>query len=208
MLMAAAGDENDGDENDHVHAVAVHAVAVHAVADGLTGQGLDILGQEWEEARYLKATNAWGARGEATVGANGVFTWEYYAAGRRWDDPAQIADMALILLGADPPADGWSAERPRYPGQSFRSAVGMIARCHGLQARLDVLADPVFLEVSADVEITNPSRPERGAVRVRDGALRWECRLAGAGGLDVAEITETIGRSVPQLRMLDRSFGW
>jgi hypothetical protein len=184
--------------------------ALHAVADGLTDQGLDILGQEWDEAHYLKATNAWGAMCEATTDGNGTFTWDYRAADATWTDPAQITAMAITLLAADSPDDAASLPL-RFPGQTLKSAVGLAARACGLHARLaDVIADPEFLEVSADVEITNPARPERGAVRVRGNVLRWECKFAcpGAGttGLDAAEITEAIGRSVPQLRVLNARF--
>jgi hypothetical protein len=207
VLMAATSTENHHIFGDEAHRRAREAM--HAVADGLTDQGLDILGQEWDEAHYLKATNAWGARCEATVGANGTFTWDYRAAGAPWTDPAQITAMTMTLLAADSTA----ATLPplRFPGQTLKSAVGLTARARGLHARLaDVIADPEFLEVSADVEITNPARPERGAVRVRDNVLRWECKLtstgAGTTGLDATEITETIGRSVPQLRVLNARF--
>jgi hypothetical protein len=97
-----------------------------------------------------------------------------------------------------------SCQRPRRPS-GWRPAP------RGLRAHLaDVITDPEFLEVSANVEITNPVRPERGAALVRDNVLRWECRIArpgsGTPGLDAAEITETIGRSVPQLRVFNGEF--
>jgi hypothetical protein len=207
MLMATNRNEDHRVFDDEAHRRAREAM--HAIADGLTDQGLDILGQEWDEAHYLKASNAWGARCDATVGANGTFTWDYRAAGAAWTDPAQITAMTMTLLAADSAA----ATLPplQFPGQTLKSAVGLAARARGLIAHLaDVIADPEFLELSADVEITNPARRERGAVRVRDNVLRWECKLAcpGAGptGLDATEITETIGRSVPQLRVLNARF--
>ena len=165
--------------------------------------------QEWDEAHYLKATNAWGARCDATVGANDTFTWDYYAVGATWTDAAQITAMTMTLLAADSAAP--TVPPLQFPGQTLKSAVGLTARVCSLHARLvDVIADPEFLELSADVEITNPARPERGAVRVRDNVLRWECKLAcpgeGSTGLDAMEITETIGRSVPQLRVLNARF--
>jgi hypothetical protein len=154
----------------------------------------------------LKATNAWGALCEATISADGAFAWDYRAIDGAWTDPAPITAMTLALLDACQPGSG--AAPLRYPGQTFKSAVGLAARACGMSASLArVLKSPAFLEISADVEITNPARPERGAVRVSDTALRWECRIADPGtaaaGLDVQEITETIGRSVPQLTVLD-----
>ena len=182
--------------------------AMHAVADGLAGQGLDILGQEWAEAHYLKATNAWGALCEATIGADGTFTWEYRPAGAAWDEPAQIAGMALILLGADTAAAEPAEPPARYPGQTLRGAAGLMARARGMRARLtQVFSHDDFLEISADLEITNPARPERGRVLYNGSSVRWEGRLAspdaGSPGLEAAEITKTIGCSVPQLQVIN-----
>ena len=103
MLMAATNDENPHLFDDEAHRGARDAM--HAIADGLTDQGLDILGQEWDEAHYLKANNAWGAVCDATVGANGTFTWNYRVTGTPWTDPAQITAMAMTLLAADTPDD-------------------------------------------------------------------------------------------------------
>jgi hypothetical protein len=181
--------------------------AVHAVADGLTDQGLDILGPEWDGSHCLKATNAWNALCEATIHDNGRFTWEYRAAKGGWTDPAQLAAMTLTLLGASDAGPGPGEPPLRYPGQAFNSAVGLTARAAGMHARLGrVHGYPELLEVSIDIEISNPARPDRGAVHVTDTALRWECRIAdpetSAVGLAIQDITETIGRSVPQLQAI------
>jgi hypothetical protein len=204
MLVAITSDENHRIFDDEAHRRAREAM--HAIADRLTDQGLNILGQEWDEAHYLKATNAWGVMCDATIGANGTFTWDY-RADATWTDPAQITAVAMTLLAADSPdaAAPWAL---RFPGQTFKSAVGLAARARGLHARLaEVIADPDLLEVSADVE---PPGPKRGAVRVRYNVLRWECKLActdaDTTGLDVTEITEAIGWSVPRLQVLNARF--
>lgn len=182
--------------------------AMHAVADGLTDQGLDILGQEWEEAFRLKATNAWGALCEATIGPGQLFRWEYRSADGCWTDPVQIAAMAMILLGADNATEACGEPSRGYPGQTFKSAVGLTARAHGMHAKLaHVTRDDELLEIGAEVEITHPARPGRGRVLASDTAICWECTFAGPGtgdtGLDAAEIVETVGRSVPQLRVMN-----
>ena len=120
--------------------------AMHAVADGLTGQGLDILGQEWEEAFRLKATNAWGALCEATIGPGQLFRWEYRSADGCWTDPVQIAAMAMILLGADnateacalvpimagaAPQRGNTATRPAPPSELAACVLRAILRGPG-----------------------------------------------------------------------------
>ncbi|MGH3404042.1 MAG: hypothetical protein ACRDRJ_16295 [Streptosporangiaceae bacterium] len=182
--------------------------AMQTLADGLTDQGLDILGQEREEDFCLKATNAWGALCEATVGPGQLFRWEYRSADGGWTDPAQIAAMAMILLGADDAADARDAPSRRYPGQTFKSAVGLTAREHGMQAKLaNVIRDDELLEVGAEVEITDPARLDRGRVLASDTAICWECTFVspntGGNGLDVAEVVEAIGRSVPQLKVMN-----
>jgi hypothetical protein len=205
MSSSASDDEGPRIFSDEAHRRARETM--YGVANGLVDQGLDVLGQEWEEAHYLKAVNAWGALCDATIGADGTFTWDYRAADPARTDPAQIADIAMTLLAFGTHDDA-AALTLRCPGQSFKSAVGLTARARGALVRLtEVIADPQFLEVSANVEITNPARSERGAVRVRDNLLQWECRLAAPDsvGLSVTEITETIGRSVPQLKVLNAS---
>jgi hypothetical protein len=204
MMTAAVADDSFPVRDEQARQRA--RAAMLAVADGLAEQGLDILGQEWEGSHRLKATNAWSALCEATIAENGGFTWHYRSGAGAWTEPAQIAAMTLTLLGASDAGPGTGAPPLRYPGQTFKSAVGLTARASGMHARLgEVLTDPELLEVSTGIEITNPALPDRGAVHVTDTALRWECRIAnpetGGTGLDAWEITETIGRSVPQLRV-------
>lgn len=204
MTLATDREPKIYDDMAHQRAFAT----MHAVADGLADQGLDVLGQEWDEAHYLKATNAWGALCEATVGADGVFTWEYRPVDAIWEGPEDIVRMALTLLGADAAAGERGQQLARYPGQTLRGAVGLTARARGMQAELtQVFGHPDFLEVNADLKIINPARPERGSVFFNGSAVRWECRLAGSGtetpGLEVAEITKTIGSSVPQLQVIN-----
>jgi hypothetical protein len=120
----------------------------------------------------------------------------------------QIAVMAMILLGADNAAEARDAPSLRYPGQTLKSAVGLTARAHGMQARLaHVIRDDELLEIAAEVEITDPARPGRGRILASDTAICWECTLTspsgGDTGLDTAEIVETIGRSIPQLKVMN-----
>jgi hypothetical protein len=179
------------------------AAAMREIADRLTEEGMDIHGQVWKEVHYLKAANVWGALCEATVGANGMFAWEYRPLDGAWDDPEQAAAMAGRLLGAD---EGGGAAAPviRYPGQAAMAAAGLRARGQGLRARLaELYENDDLLEVAFAIEITNPARPERGRVLIGNGAVTWECRMAGygkdGGGLSNAEISGIVGASVPQL---------
>jgi len=42
---------------------------------------------------------------------------------------------------------------------------------------MEVYEDPDYYDVSAEVVVSNPARPERGQVSVSDdGDLTWECR--------------------------------
>jgi hypothetical protein len=202
MVLTGMQDSRVYDAQAHSRARA----AMREVADGLSSQGMDILGQEWQEAHYLKASNVWGALCDATVGANGLFTWEYRPVGGAWTDPEQAAGMAMHLLGAS--SDAGAVPLVRFPGQSIKAAAGLRVRQHGLTAQLtEVVGDDLFLEVMCAVEVTNPDRPEHGRVLIRDNSVCWECRIVGAGqqcpGLCAAEIARIIGGSVPQLAIVN-----
>lgn len=136
MLTAGIGAEDQGIHDERAHRRA--RTAMYAVADGLTGKGLDILGQEWEEQYYLKAANAWGALCEATIGANGLFSWEYRAAEGCWTDAAQIAAMTMILLGA-----GNAAEACTGPsGRTLIWGPRLGRSCGGPAVQADRVRDP------------------------------------------------------------------
>jgi hypothetical protein len=195
MLTAAIAQEvEDG--------CAPAAVTVmHAVADGLTERGLDIRGPAWEETHVFKVTNVLGALCEITISESGSVILEYRPV---WDsraDPERITAMVLELLGAGVrqgarPAGG-------YRGRTLMGTVGIATRQCGMNARLRHIGrDDSSCEVYAEVEVSNPARPDLGTACVTDdNAVLWECHFndsaQGIRGIDPQEIAETIARSLP-----------
>lgn len=54
-------------------------------------------------------------------------------------------------------------------------AVGREMQARGLVVTLNTYEDQVFFDSCAEIEITNPARPERGLVFVGgDGIVQWE----------------------------------
>jgi len=195
MSTAAIAQENE-------NGCAPAAVTImHAVADGLTEHGLDIRGPAWEETHVFKVTNVLGALCEISVSESGSVILEYRPV---WDsraDPECITAMVLELLGAGVrqgarPAGG-------YRGRTLMGTVGTAARQRGMNARLrHVGQDDSSCEVYAEVEVTNPARPDLGTACVTDdNAVLWECHFSAAAqgfrGIGSQEIAETIARSLP-----------
>jgi len=180
-------------------------MVMNAVADGLAGHGLDILGPAWEETHHFKVTNVQGALCEVIVGENGSVSWEYRQVHGYRADPAHVTAMVLGFLGAGG-TEHHGTLPGRYTGLTLKGAVGLAARERGMRARLGRVArDEAACEISAEVEVTNPARGNRGKVWVTDeGAVCWECRFSdparGIQGIDPGEIARTIARSLPGIR--------
>ena len=152
-------------------------MVMNAVADGLAGHGLDILGPAWEETHHFKVTNVQGALCEVIVGENGSVSWEYRQVHGYRADPAHVTAMVLGFLGAGG-TEHHGTLPGRYTGLTLKGAVGLAARERGMRARLGRVArDEAACEISAEVEVTNPARGNRGKVWVTDeGAVCWEYR--------------------------------
>jgi hypothetical protein len=110
--------------------------------------------------------------------------------------------MALCILDAD---SAPAMRVPVLPGplMTFKGRVGRAAADQGMQVSLKVLdEDRQFFEVYAEINITNPVRPERGTVRVADdGLISWHCQIRNPGqpegGLDIDEVIRTLAESSP-----------
>jgi len=152
-------------------------MVMNAVADGLAGHGLDILGPAWEETHHFKVTNVQGALCEVIVGENGSVSWEYRQVHGYRADPAHVTAMVLGFLGAGG-TEHHGTLPGRFTGLTLKGAVGLAARERGMRARLGRVArDEAACEISAEVEVTNPARGNRGKVWVTDeGAVCWEYR--------------------------------
>jgi hypothetical protein len=81
-----------------------------------------------------------------------------------------------ILTAGDHGRDGESLAR--QPSLTLKGIVGRASRERGMQAAITILDPDDFCELDAEVCITNPAMPGRGAVRVNDEDMTpRECRL-------------------------------
>jgi hypothetical protein len=172
---------------------------MHDLADGLTAHGFDVGGPAWDRTRRLEISNVRGALCEVSLRDDGHMSWEYRPCQGTHLDPSHAADMAMGILGAEEHHRGGYA---RYPGLTFKGAVGRALAGRGMTVRLvTILRDDVSYDLYAEIEVTNPARPGRGRVRVTDHAtVRWECpyrtqaTLAGpsAAALHPGDIADVI----------------
>jgi hypothetical protein len=165
------------------------------VADGLTDQGFEVRDPVMENSYFLKVTNARHAYCEIMMSKTGSVTWEY----RRFDGrlgPAQITAMVMSILGAGNDSRGGKS-LAQQPGLTLKGIVGQASRERGMQAAVTILDPDDSCEVDAEVCITNPAMPSRGAVRVNDeGMVLWDCCLsqsaADDNGITLDELVKTI----------------
>ena len=166
------------------------------VADGLSDQGFEVRDPVMENLHFLKVINARHAYCEITITETGAVTWEY----RRYDGrlgSAQIIAIVMCVLGLG--SDGCRDETlTDQPGRTLKGIVGSALRERGMKVGIEILDPDDFCELDAEVSVTNPAMPSRGAVRVNDeGMVLWDCRLAesgaaGGGGITLAELVQTI----------------
>jgi hypothetical protein len=194
-------------ETPEVATAEAEAAAVgtmHVIAEELRGLDLNIFNPEWDQTHFLKIENLYGALCEITIDASGRVAWEYRQVHGYHSGPAELAGMVLELLG------GSSSEAPatspgRHAGLTLGAAAGMALRACGMKVRLGTVGrNESMLGVYADVEVTNPARPDRGRVQVSDdGVIRWECRFSDpardAKGIEPGEIARTLARSLPRV---------
>jgi hypothetical protein len=147
---------------------------MRAMAEMLAGRGFDVYGPELEESRLLTVTNAKRARCEIGVEDNERVSWEYFPWTGADTQPAEIAGMALRILGADTD-DSAEQYAHFHKGATLKGAVAREIQARGLEADMEVYEDQLFYDVVAEVVLTNPAKPERGLVRVTDdGTVLWE----------------------------------
>lgn len=172
--------------------------AAQAIADTLTGSDFDVRSPAWADAVTLKVTNARSAFCELTIGSDGKVTWDYSTYDGRHTSAAHLISIVLDLLS---PAwdDTTSIVRlPIVPDLTLKGVVGRALVEGGMRVALSQPhTDQQFFDAYAEITVTNPAEPGRGAVSVADhGAISWECQVhevAGrSGGLSVNQIAATI----------------
>jgi hypothetical protein len=186
---AVPGDDDPRPEQFDADAL---TAMILTVGDGLNALAFDVISPQESEFSYLKVTNARDALCELTIDKIGTVTWEYRCAGPQ-PDPVLLAAMAMrILCGTA------TVSVPEDPRLTFKGKVGRALADAGMQTALKVMnKDELFMEVYAEVEITNTRLPGRGTIEVADeGAMWWHCHLhepeVFPDGPQIDEVTATI----------------
>ena len=141
------------------------------------------------DSRRLVIVNAIRARSEITVEDAGYVTWDYRPWSVATTDPADLAGIALFLLG---PAN--TGARPVVgDGRTLKGRVGRALRELGLHVTMAVYEDADALDVAAEVVATNPAVPFCGLVCVADDArITWRCRINDSAAECALAVTDTI----------------
>jgi hypothetical protein len=173
--------------------------ALRALADQLTAHGFDVTCPGGEHPWQLHLTNVRGAMCDLRLTATGMVIWQYRPFCGTCPGPAAITAMALAILG-----EAGTRGRPplprRSPGLALKGAVGRALAGRGMAVCVKVThTDEASYDIRAEIEVTNPGRPERGSVWVADDrTVRWECQVSGPGsgtggpGAEVIEVTRVI----------------
>ena len=163
--------------------------AMYAVAAKLHTFGFGIRLPKDKQSRHLVILNAKRACSEITVHDGGYVIWDYWPWSGAATDPADLAGVALSLLG--PVA---TSTRPVVSsGPTLKSRVGRALRELGLHVTMAVYEDADALDVAAEVVITNPAVPFCGLVRVADDArITWQCEIGGPATECALAVADTI----------------
>ena len=89
----------------------------------------------------------------------------------------------------------------QQPGLTLKGIVGQRFGNAACRSEYTILNPDDFCELDAEVCITNPAIPSRGAVRVNDeGMVLWDCHLTGphrrSGGITLDELVKTIASAL------------
>lgn len=159
------GDVGNGQES---------GTAIRAMARMLAERGFDICLPHRAISFCLTVAGAKGGRCQIDIDDNDRLGWEYISGRGDAAEPAEIAEVVLRLLCKDNPGSDGSYEH-LHKAATLKGAVGREMQARGLAVKLNTYEDDVYFDACADVEITNPARPERGLVFVADdGIVKWE----------------------------------
>jgi hypothetical protein len=161
------------------------------VAGELIAHGFEVRSPEYDDERRLTITNLKDMRCWLIIEDCGYVECECVPQPSHDNDPTMLIGMVKNVLASDSEKRYHVAERPRMRNLSLKGIVGHELKAAGLDVGLDVYEDLDSYEVTAEIVVTNPGKPERGEIRISDeGAVTWECD-PGEGGTDAGEITET-----------------
>jgi hypothetical protein len=154
--------------------------AARMMARILAERGFDVRCREHGGSRVLDITGTGQARCQISAeDEDSSVVWEYVPSSGSRPRAADTSRMVLRLLGRDQTGPAGRYAHLHW-GARLKGAVAREMHARGLKADLDICEDPELYDVTAEVVLTNPVKPERGVVRLTDeGIIRWECDHAG-----------------------------
>jgi hypothetical protein len=164
---------------------------MRAVAGELAARGLDTAWPEWDDSRCLRILAAGVMRSDLTLPDDGgLVEWDH-CPGPAWAaSPAAMMAIVVHILGGDSVPAACTGR-----GLTLKGAVGRTLREYGFLVDLEISQDTDYCEVSADIVVTSPGRPERGKVYLSDNGnvvWEWECCDGISPGRAGAEIADVV----------------
>lgn len=194
IFYAGVGKKAMHDKHGDVDTSQESVTAIRAMAGLLTERGFDVRRPDRAIGYCLTVANAKRARCQIDVDDNDRLGWEYISCSREAAEPSEISDVVLGILCGDSPGSDESYDH-LHRGVTLKGAVGREMQARGLDVKLNTYEDETFFEAVADIEITNPARPERGFVFVADdGIVQWELLEYQSEAEAMAAVADTTAR--------------
>ena len=159
------------------------------LARRLAAAGLGVEISRRRDTCELTIVGAASGKSLLTLGTSGQARWYYEPAAGPLTSPVTLTTIIAYLLGTPHHMTSLAA----YRALPLKGRVGRSLQDQGLTVTLHVSEDLESFEATTDIEITSPTRPWRGTVRLSDdAALDWRCNWQAAFHQDPAALIDTI----------------
>jgi hypothetical protein len=167
---------------------------VPALARQLAAAGLGVEVSRHGDTCELTIAGAATGKSLLALDTGGQARWYNEPATGPATSPATLAAIITHLLDEPPPPPIPAA----YRALPVKGQVGRLLQDQGLTVMLRVSEDWESFEATTDIDITSPTRPHLGTVRLSDdAALDWQCNWRAAFGGNPAAL---VGLLIPVLR--------
>jgi len=147
------------------------------LARRLAAAGLGVEITRRQDTCELTIVGAASGKSFVALDTSGQARWYYEPATGPLTSPATLTTIITYLLGT--PHD--TASLAAYPALPLKGQVGRSLQDQGLTVVLHVSEDLESFEATTDIDVTSPTRPSRGTVRLSDdAALDWRCSWRAA----------------------------
>jgi hypothetical protein len=142
------------------------------LARRLAAAGLGVEISRRRDTCELTIVGAASGKSLLTLGTRGQARWYYEPATGPLTSQATLTAIIAYLLGTPNNTSSLAA----YRALPLKGRVGRSLQDQGLTVILKVSEDLESFEATTDIEVTSPTRPSRGTVRLSDdAAVDWRC---------------------------------